>query len=169
MIILVCGGDGTGKTTLCKHLAEHYGFEYKHFDRPVSKEAAKKEYFDYIDYVSENNLNVVCDRMYDGEFVYAPIYRGYKIDYLEEIEEKIKKQVKTVVVYVTADIEDIIHRVTVRGEDFVQLGDHTLIQSLYEEFMQKQTLEAITVNTSVLDEQKAFRYAVECLDKAMRK
>lgn len=90
-LIIIEGPDSTGKTTLAKFLAEKLDFEYYHFSAPKSKEEAKKDYFNFINKFS--NKNVIVDRAFWGEFVYAPIWRNYEPDYFNELEAKLKKQI----------------------------------------------------------------------------
>ncbi|MBI2005366.1 MAG: hypothetical protein HYS80_01230 [Candidatus Aenigmarchaeota archaeon] len=88
MIITIEGADNTGKTTLAKHLSEVLNFKYVKFSAPESMESAKAEYFEAID----SGENLVLDRSWVGEFVYAPLWRNYAPDYWEELEKKLSQQ-----------------------------------------------------------------------------
>ena len=61
MIIVVEGADKTGKTTLAKDLADHLGWEYKHFGPPGPDPA-----LDYVTFLRDLKTPVVCDRFFLG-------------------------------------------------------------------------------------------------------
>ena len=56
MIILVCGPEGSGKTTISKPLAELLGAEY------VTKDTYKQELKGYIDGIASTGKIVVVDK-----------------------------------------------------------------------------------------------------------
>lgn len=110
--IIIEGCDGTGKTTLCKKLAEHYGLDIVHV---TSKDPNDFDFYRQL----LRKTNVVFDRHFVGELIYPVIYnRVGKLSftgasYLRNIciEEGV------VVIVLTADIEEIRKRLQVRGEE----------------------------------------------------
>lgn len=75
MIIILEGPDGTGKTTLAKHLQNTYGFRYIHTGPPEDDrvlEAYGRTLYD----ASRETGDVVIDRLHVGERIYGPILRG---------------------------------------------------------------------------------------------
>lgn len=71
MMIVLEGGDKTGKTTLAKALVKVYGLRYLHFGPPGPN--AMKEYTEALQAIKQPT---VCDRFFVGELVYGPMLRG---------------------------------------------------------------------------------------------
>lgn len=74
MIIILEGCDGSGKTTLAKHLVEKYGLEYRHEGPPPPDVHPLQYYGAILD--AARGKNVVFDRFALGERVYGPVLRG---------------------------------------------------------------------------------------------
>lgn len=170
MFIIIAGGDGVGKSTICKRLMYAIpNAEYYHFSQPnplpcqTAMEAAKEEYFNFID-TADPNKNYIIDRFYDSEFVYAPIYRNYSIDYVNEIEHYMQKKAKSVLIYLTADLNVIIDRCNTRGENFVKNDQHTLIKENYDKFLKIQSLPILELDTSNLSVENELKYILRFLD-----
>ncbi len=168
MLVIVCGGDGVGKTTLCEKLLAHGNWRTQHFSQPKDMADGKRQYFEFLDTIKPGE-DVLCDRFHDGEWVYAPIYRGYTGDYLAEIEEKMNSLPDPVLlIYVTADEKDVMHRIGVRGEDFVKNDDHVKVHMNYHKFMRQQTLPFVVINTSKLNPDAAFGEASDAIERARK-
>lgn len=146
MIINFSGCDGVGKSTISENCSKHIGASYTHFSAPKSKEAAKKEYFDFLATSNDKSKTYVCDRFYEGEWTYAPIYRKYIGDYAREIEDAIANIHNYLYVYVTAELDTIIHRTRVRGEDFAREEDFQTILDNYQDFLMDQRLPFTIIN-----------------------
>lgn len=148
MIINLTGHDCTGKTTLAERLTNEINAEYTHFSNPKDMEDGKKQYFDFLNNV-DSSKNYVCDRFHDGEWVYAPIYRGYTANYMEELESKLRKTDKYMLAYITADLETIIERIKVRGEDFVKEEHYQLVLDNFKNnFLMNQQMPFVMINTT---------------------
>ena len=168
MLVIVCGGDGVGKTTLCEQLMSEGGWRTTHFSQPRDMADGKRQYMDFLEAVDDGDY--LCDRFHDGEHVYAPIYRGYESDYLPEIEDRMVNLNANfpLLLYVTADEADVARRIAVRGEDFVKDGDHGRVRANYARFMAKQTLPFAVINTSKHDQADTVAVARELIDRARR-
>ena len=166
MNILVSGVNGAGKTTLCKKLKKKYPeLIDTHFSNPKDMEDGKKQYFDFVEQM-DNDKSYLFDRFHDGEWIYAPIFRGYEGDYLLEFENKLYDlEYVPFFVYVFAKIKDITSRIEKRGEDFV-MPEHYPIERLnFDNFVAKQHLPYCTINTSRLFYGKAFQKVLRCIKK----
>jgi len=89
-VVVIEGPDNVGKTVVAKYLANKLQYKYMHFSAPKDPETVKDEYLHTIDTYD----NVIYDRSWIGEFVYAPLFRGYEPDYFDEIERAIRQQDK---------------------------------------------------------------------------
>lgn len=151
MLTIVCGGDGVGKSTLCEGIREKTDttWETTHFCQPKDMNDGKRQYFEFLNKVKPGH-NYLCDRFHDGEHVYAPLYRGYESTYLAEIEDRMVNLDANypLMLYVTADVAEVERRVKLRGEDYVKAGDHKVVRSNYEQFMDKQMLPFAIIDTT---------------------
>ena len=81
------------------------------------------------------NQDMILDRYYMEEVVYAPIYRGYKASYIEELERELLKKFNVILIYTTAATEVIKQRFNDRGEDFTNPEDIEMLKRNYMDFM----------------------------------
>ena len=86
-IIVIEGADNIGKTTIAKYLVEQLNYQYYHCSVPISEDSAKNEYFSLIE-----RDNIILDRSWIGEFVYAPLFRNYLPNYRDEIKTRLKEK-----------------------------------------------------------------------------
>lgn len=148
MIVNITGMDATGKSTLSERLATELSAKYTHFSNPKDMEDGKQQYFSFLDNV-DSSKNYVCDRFHDGEWVYAPIYRGYIADYMNEIENKIRNTDKYMLAYITADLNTIVERIKVRGEDFVKEEHYQMVlNNFMNNFVMEQQMPFVMINTT---------------------
>lgn len=145
-IIHVSGMDCTLKTTLCEKLSKILSCEVCHFDKPKNLEDGKKQYFDFLNETYKQN-DVICDRYHDGEHIYAPLYRGYESNYLHEFETKLREY-PYLFVNTVSDINVILERIKLRGEDFVKEEHYQTILDLFEKYLEKQSMPYIKIDTS---------------------
>lgn len=157
MIIHITGQNGAGKTTLCNKLAKKLKLNVVHYDKVKTMEEGKKQYFDFLN--NYNNEDIILDRFYDGEWVYAPIYRNYEGNYLNEIEDKIKN-FNYILILTTCDINEITKRLDIRGEDYLKPEHYQLEYDKYIEFINKQSLPYIILDTTNKPPEQAFDYAL---------
>lgn len=145
MIIHCSGMDCTGKSTICKKLSELLKCPIQHFDKPKDLDDGKKQYFDFQKNINSNK-NIICDRYHDGEYIYAPLYRGYEADYLHEFENELRKS-PYLFVNTIASLNTIIERIKTRGEDFVKEEHYQNVLDLFERYIEKQSMPYIKINT----------------------
>ena len=151
MLIIISGCDRTGKSTIAQQLADKLNAVYTHFSYPSSKEEAKQEYYNFIETISLNKM-YICDRFYEGEYVYAPIYRDYQLDYSHEIERKIKDTTSALFIYVRADLHVIQDRIKSCGEDYVKDEDIIRVINNYDLFINQLMLPYIILDNNTLDD-----------------
>ena len=168
MLVIVCGGDGVGKTSLCERIVKSGSWHTTHFSQPKDMADGKRQYMEFLDRMDDGDF--LCDRFHDGEHVYAPLYRGYESDYLPEIEDRMVNLNANfpLLLYVTAEEADVAKRIAIRGEDYVKDGDHGKVRANYAKFMAKQTLPFAVINTSFLNREEALAEAQEMIDRARR-
>lgn len=78
MLIVIEGGDKTGKSTLARALAKTYHLDYHHFGPPGPD--PMKEYVDFFRGLKGPG---VCDRFFIGNLVYGPLLRNIMTPWLE--------------------------------------------------------------------------------------
>lgn len=112
MNIILEGCDGTGKSSIAKHICQMTGMYYWHESQP-------KTLAEYQQMLSSGG--VVFDRFCFGQFVYNT--EEYRKMTMEELKSLVKsfKDTNTIVLYVDAHTEAIISRLIARGE-----GDETI-------------------------------------------
>lgn len=137
LLIIIEGIDGTFKSTVCEKLSKKLNLPVEHHGPVKDLEAGKKEYFDFV-----NNCNyaVIKDRFAMGERTYSLIYRGYKADYMKELEDALQEKFDVFLFYLTAEDEFIKRNLEKRGEDFLKMEDLKHIHSLCDEYYKESTI-----------------------------
>ena len=108
MNIVIEGCDGTGKSTIAKHLCERFGLQYWHESQPRTF----KEYEQMLKYGG-----FVFDRFCFGQFVYnAPEERKLTPEELKKLVTEVFAQTGTLLLYVDAKTDTIIKRLIQLGE-----------------------------------------------------
>ena len=142
MKILICGPDGSGKTTLANELSHELCL-------PVFKGSVQ-------DHNKQRNLetllferdNFICDRCYALEDeVYSNLKIGKKsIDLTRDITNRIKEN--CIIVYLDADINTLYNRLSVRGDSFIATDRAFLahLQYEYSKFFDKYGFKPIVFN-----------------------
>lgn len=99
-VIIMEGPDNCGKSTQIKMLLKYltdaptHIIHYSNISGISSNESMKYSkilYDDMFKLITEsflNSRNLILDRAHLGEYVYSPIYRDYKGDYVFELEKK---------------------------------------------------------------------------------
>ena len=144
MIYHISGSDCTCKTSLCNKLKNNLKLNVVHFDKPKNMEDGKQQYFNFLNNLKES---VICDRFHDGEYIYAPLYRGYTADYLLEFEKELRKY-PYLFVNTVSDIKIVIDRAMSRGEDFVKFDDFNKVLQLFGDYLRMQNMPYLKLDTS---------------------
>lgn len=126
MLILLEGGDGTGKTTLARELVDLTGGQYLHASAPTRHPLV--EYTAPLaEYKRGSGQTIVCDRWHVGELVYGPRYRGKcGLTWTQFCAvDEFLYGLGAVLVWMTHDVETQVSRLLERGEapDWHQLAD----------------------------------------------
>ena len=114
MNIILEGCDCVGKTTLAQFLVDYDNYSIFKFNIPrgetkEQQEAfAKQSYYNELDRIKQSN-SLVYDRFYLGEFIYAPLLRGYTPQYQHDLENKLNSN-KIILAVLTADVSKIKER-----------------------------------------------------------
>jgi len=115
--IILMGSDGAGKSTIAEGLSEILGYPVEHHGPVKSHEEGFNEYFNCV---KETNYSVIKDRFYEGERIFAPLYRGYEASYFPYLEQELIEKFNVILVLVYAPFPVIEKRLEERGEDFVR-------------------------------------------------
>lgn len=157
MFIIISGCNCSGKSSLCKKfLKDNPNFVTQHFENPKNEADGKNQYYTFLDNFN-NTENYVLDRFHEGEWVYAPVIRGYTASYLDEIEKRFY-QLPSIpfFIYVYADLKDIKERAERRGEDLIQPELFLVERQMFDKFMHNQHLSYCKINTSILNHGQSY-------------
>ena len=166
MNILISGPNACGKSSMCERLLSQFPeMILTHFSNPKDMEDGKKQYFDFVKSM-KNSKSYLFDRFHDGEWVYAPIFRGYTADYLIEFEEKLYAlDYIPFFIYMCADIADVTRRIEKRGEDFVKPEHYAIERENFDKFVVSQHLPYCIVDTSKYRYNNAFKRVLSSIEK----
>ena len=145
-LIIFTGVDCTGKSTIAKYVSDKLKLSLKSPDKPKDKQEGKLINYNILDSV---NTDIILDRYYMEEIVYAPIYRGYKADYIKELEKQLMERFNVILVYTYASTNVIKQRFDTRGEDSTRKEDIEQLKINYCDFLHSSLItKRIVVNTS---------------------
>ncbi len=151
MIIIVCGQDRCGKTTLIKGLRKlitnskilviHSGtppknvdvklWSYLYYDNLLSKTVILSEEEDY---------QIILDRAHLGETVYSPLFRNTTADYIWDIERNRLMNRNVALVVLTDNPSNVIERDDGLGHE-QNLDDIAKVKSGFENAYNKSIIE----------------------------
>ena len=143
MNIVIEGCDGTGKSTLAKHICDRFGLRYWHESQPRS----------YDEYVSMLSCGgTVFDRFCFGQFVYnRPEDRKLSEAELNKLLTEVFPATNTLLIYVDCSTEEIFNRMIARGEaqkkDAIEAEKWIKnIRGTYKEYLNKIGCPYVQVN-----------------------
>ena len=142
MIIILEGVDGVGKTTLAELLANIHNAEVVHATRETPNDW--DYFFGILD--SSYGRNIIADRSFWGQFAYQKKEeRKLTREELHMLEGAVMRS-GGVIIYVTANKEDIEARLASRGE--VTSRPIKKLLKKYERLVSEAACKVITYNTS---------------------
>jgi thymidylate kinase len=127
-VIIVEGPDCAGKTSICNFLAQLTGFNYVHL---TDKDPAVLD--TYVKCLDKHN--VILDRFYFSEFIYANVVRCGKSTFSADDFITLKEKLATMnvlTIYVTNKVEVLEQRALTRGESFVSNNQLKTVKELYD-------------------------------------
>ena len=181
MHIVIAGNIGSGKTTLTRLLAKHYGWEprfeavsYNPYLEDYYQDIRRwafnlevyflKERFKDVLAISQSTSPVIQDRsIFDGVHVFAANNKqmGQLSDrdydtYMELFEQMLTQiRIPDLMIYLRADIAHLVRNIQKRGRDYEQSIQIEYLQglnALYEDFIQKKYPgRVLTVEVAGLD------------------
>lgn len=135
MIILIEGTDLSGKSTLAKELQAKFGLEIIHGS---SFEIASKG----IQYMYEFMMglldldNVIIDRFYFSNLIYATVYDKNMLEEWQVMNLRKKLREKEhIIIHLWCEIETLLERASIRGEEYINLKDLGRLALMYDELM----------------------------------
>lgn len=133
-VVVVEGCDGSGKSTICRDLA-NLGFFYVHSGR--SPEGV--ELFPHYDLILKRSGRLVLDRSFISELVYGPLFHGSsRITQADAEILAAKISVRPgIVVHANAPTVEIYKRIQRRGEDSWTLEEILQINAAYDAVLKK--------------------------------
>lgn len=145
MNIIIEGCDCVGKTSLiAEFLKLQPNYRVVKCSAPKDKEAAREEYTRIVKEIQLQN-NIIFDRALLGEKVYAPVFRGYYPEYMDELEEQCNN---ALVVLLTANPKIALQRFDGKFIDADQIPN--IMLSFFEEFHESKYPKKMILDSSYL-------------------
>ena len=135
--IIVEGCDATGKTTLIQELHRHLGYDIvKGSDFSIAEKGVDAM-FEYMKEVAATPANLIIDRDFFSNLVYAPLYdKNMLTD--EMVAELINmKKGHSFVIYLHGSLGTVTERIGKRGDDYVKMEHLQNIMNSYHEIIHK--------------------------------
>lgn len=155
MHVLIIGPDNSGKSTLAAKLKEtiqatHLKAIHLDDDQLTLDTVAK-----YLTTIGSTDGLTIWDRWhYPDDMIYNPIVarRHSKLSPHVAFIEAMLNSANSMILFVTADAEDLFMRLGQRGDDYITPDMYQAILSNYATFIQNTKLPVYTINTSNHDE-----------------
>ena len=141
-MIVIEGIDGTGKTTLAKHLASVLGLTYVH------ERTEDEGFFRYV-LLALTAERKVYDRFHLSEAVYPLIKQDGRLPMLrwqQHMVERVLMRHGGLLVYCTGSLVDVAQVFKERGETYVSSKDLPLMQILYNDVVKGTLLPTLVYN-----------------------
>lgn len=162
-IIVLEGNECNYKTTIAENLSKVLGYEIVKGSSFELSQCTNDELFAKFKSFLEMD-NIILDRFIYSNLVYASLYDDYSIlsqSQVDEIESIFKN--KGVVVYLSAPTKVIQERITVRGDDYVDVDKVESINLKYSDVMTNvsKDIHLLHCNTNKFSSR-------ECTDKILQ-
>ena len=166
-LIIFTGVDATGKSTIVEYISNKLNIPTKHMDKVKNEEEGKK-----LNYAILNNTNddLIMDRYYMEECVYAIVYRNYEAKYIQELENLLLTKFNVVIVCTFAETEVIEERFDSRGESSTKKENIPELKKLYDDFLQNSLIKKkILIDTTNNLIEKDYNDIIRLLENILSK
>lgn len=167
--IILTGPDCSGKSTLAQELRKETQFKIVNTPKQISYDLGKKNSYNQInDLYNNQSEGFILDRSYDGEFVYAPIFRNYRADYQMDIEDQFARKFDLLLVFVYCRFNDLINRWQSLNRDSDRYLDRVTLKQVlinYHTFLEDTLLPFVMINTSELNVQESASRVMEAFNR----
>ena len=164
MIYILVGPDATGKTTYAKKLSENTGFPIIKMDKPKTQEEKDNMFNDYLKMFVDHD-NFIMDRSFICEQVYGPLFRGksYISDVQLALLDSILSWKGATIIHFTDDVDAIMERFNVTGEDFVTTREQVkhIVNEYFEVLKYIHHVPVVTINV--------FKQQAEAIEEEIQK
>lgn len=145
-LIIVTGIDCTGKSTLARYISKELSIP---LHKMMSIESHSQGEMLNYNLLKGVNYDVVMDGFYMDEVVYAPTYRGYKAQYIKDLEERLLERFNIVLVYTYASVETIMNRQGLLHRPSLELKYLSTLKKYFGDFLDSTLVnKKVIVNTS---------------------
>lgn len=177
MIVILEGADGVGKSTVAKMLNEQLPFSYllkltgapKHVQ---TQDWVKRTYDSIIPFLIAcgNKSHIIVDRAWPSEAVYAPLFKEYKPDYIDNLVDAIHSLAPTHYVFMYASPETLAFRMQVKidSRPYEKHQDIKAIEKIQESYKQWFAKLKAGYPNNVHDVDVTNMRAVEVVDWIMK-
>lgn len=148
MLIILEGNECNFKTTVAEKLSKVLNLLVVKGSSFENAQCSNQELYEHFLKLSEMD-NVIVDRSWISNYVYATLYKDYAILTPEqrlEIEQRVYD--KTLLVYLYADEEVIKGRLRERGDEYVEEKMIGTINKVYLEAIDQTELKLHSFNTN---------------------
>ena len=148
MLIILEGNECNFKTTVAEKLSKELNIPVVKGSSFELAQCNNQELYEHFLKLSQMD-NVIIDRSWISNYVYATLYKDYAILTPEqrlEIEQRVYD--KALLVYLYADEETIKSRLRERGDDYVEEKMIGTINKVYLEAIEQTELVVHSFNTS---------------------
>ena len=155
MNIIIEGPDGVGKSTLVTKLKEHYNIDSIRLSYKDPKD------INFYGRILEKT-DCIFDRQFLSEIVYAPIFgRECQLSWGDVCElHKKTKDLGIKIFILDADIDEILHRINKRGDEFEEVKNN--INNLRLKFLYlAEVLNIEIIDTSKIEFEDIIRKVEE--------
>lgn len=164
-LIILTGVDATGKSTIGQMIKDHFNLPLFHLEKVGSELEGDMINHYFMKCINED---MILDRFYMEEVVYAPVYRGYKASYIKEFEKELMEKFNVILIYTMADTEVIKQRFEDRGEDLTSPDDIEELKRRYDEFLCESLIDTrFMINTSKGFDEKQKQFLMEGLERCL--
>lgn len=150
-MIIVCGCDGSGKSTLENKLQEKLHWDITKGSSFNLAKCSNKELFCHFINILKGEKNRIIDRFAHCNVVYASKFTDYAMltnRQFKCIQSKIEEN-NNLLIYVHADEKVINERINKRGDDYIDINDiHDIIERYEMIFNKDSKFKYIDVDTT---------------------